>query len=245
MVWGIERCPGRHPLGEWERAARGANVENSVKALLIHCILTFLACVQAFGHSPKMGPTPAGLRNEVPASTVVFTLWVRSPQIFLGQSQGDSHKGALGSHGGTRGWKSLLHRLCSLLIQSFESYNIWGRGSRKISTQETIYLMETCEYVAWARLESMVTKCYRILFLEVVSPEIESYESDYIVWDLLYWYQSRSLTFQSIEIGHRPDKKLKQGFIGAPLKGLWRRRKQVTGSLACSLKAWPSVPSMG
>ena len=47
---------------------------------------------------------------------------------------------------------------------------------------------------------------------------------------------------QSIEIDQRPDKKFRQGFIGA---GCRRERRQVTGSLARSLRGSELVPYEG
>ena len=76
-----------------------------------------------------------------------------------------------------------------------------------------------------------VTRLSKVLqnsVLRRVSPvKLESYESDYIVWDLLYWYQSRSLTFPINRNWPqaRQKKKLKQGFIGAPFKGIREEEK--------------------
>lgn len=153
MVWGIEKCPGRHPLGEWERAARGANVENSVKALLIHCILTFLACVQAFGHWPKNGALVTSVGSEMRSQHPLWSSpwWVRSPQIFLEQSQGIPDKGALGPQGALGAESPFFTGSAPFSNSVFLNLTIFGGGGRKINTQETIYLMATCEYVWWVR----------------------------------------------------------------------------------------------
>ena len=50
MVWGIEKCPGRHPLGESERAAGGVNVENSVAAAA--AAKSFQSCLTLWDSMP-------------------------------------------------------------------------------------------------------------------------------------------------------------------------------------------------
>ena len=63
MVWGIEKCPGRHPLGESERAAGGVNVENSVAAAA--AAKSFQSCLtlcDPIDGSPPGSPVPGILQ---------------------------------------------------------------------------------------------------------------------------------------------------------------------------------------
>ena len=88
----------------------------------------------------------------------------------------------------------------------------------------------------WWQHVNMMSKILKVIQLSKilknsvvkrVSPvKLESYESDYIVWDLLNWYQSGSLAFPiNRNWSQARQKKLRQGFIGTPVKGIREEAK--------------------
>ena len=181
------------------------------------CFDILSLCSSIWALAKKRGPSDKrGLRNEVPASTVVFTLVSKKSANIFRTESGDSWQG--------RHWGLKIPSLQALLPSLIQSFRILqylgGEGRTEKSTHRKPFMSTWWQHVNMMSKILKVKQLSKILKNSVVkrvSPvKLESYESDYIVWDLLNWYQSGSLAFPINRIGHRPDKKTQTRLYWGP-----------------------------